>query len=272
MTNPASDTSFTGSIPELYEQLLVPLIFEPYAVDLARRAQALRPSQVLEVAAGTGVATRHLATSLPTGCTLVATDLNGAMLEVARHRGASRPVDWQVADAMQLPFEDGAFDLVVCQFGVMFFPDKPHAFSEARRVLRPGGHLLFNVWDRLEANAFPQVVQAALARLFPDDPSWFMERVPHGYHDIGRIRQDLAAGGFEATADVETVTHMSHAASAQLVAQAFCQATPMRNEIERRAPDGLKRATEAGRQALQARFGAGPVEGPIQAHVVTVRR
>ena len=215
MDAPRSDAMFAGSIPELYDTHLVPLIFEPYALDLARRAAALAPGRVLETAAGTGVVTRALASTLPAQVELVATDLNPPMLARAAAVGTARPVVWQPADAMQLPFASAAFDLVVCQFGAMFFPDKAAAFAEARRVLRPGGALLFNAWDRIEANEFADVVTAALAALYPEDPPRFMARTPHGYFDPDRIARDLAAAGFDAPPVIETVTARSRAPSAQ---------------------------------------------------------
>ncbi|MEP6969890.1 MAG: class I SAM-dependent methyltransferase, partial [Betaproteobacteria bacterium] len=169
MGHAVSDRTFAGSIPQFYERYMVPLIFEPYAADLAARAAQYRPSRVLEIAAGTGVVTRQLARVLEPGADIVATDLNPAMLEHAASIGTSRPVSWQVADAQQLPFPDTAFDVVVCQFGTMFFPDKPGAFAQARRVLRPGGTLIFNVWDHIEHNAFAQTVTDTLALEFPND-------------------------------------------------------------------------------------------------------
>src|SRR4051812_14431129 len=169
MTRPDSDKVFAGSVPRLYDEYLVPLIFEPYAIDLSERVAARRPRRVLEIAAGTGVVTRRLASALSEGCEIVSTDLNPGMIERAREVGTVRPVQWQTADARQLPFDDGAFDAVVCQFGVMFFPDKAAAFAETRRVLRPGGAFLFNAWDRIEDNEFADVVTAALATVFPAD-------------------------------------------------------------------------------------------------------
>jgi SAM-dependent methyltransferase len=200
------DTVFAGSVPELYDSHFVPLIFEPYAEDMARRVAALAPSRVLETAAGTGVVTRAMARSLAAHVDIVATDLNQPMLDRAAAVGTQRPVRWQQADAMKLPFEAGRFDVLVCQFGVMFFPDKAHAFAEARRVLRRGGMLLFNVWDRIEHSEFAHVAAAALARLYPTDPPRFMERTPHGYSDQRTIARDLANGGFTATPRFETVT------------------------------------------------------------------
>ncbi|MFO1464897.1 MAG: class I SAM-dependent methyltransferase [Steroidobacteraceae bacterium] len=146
MTEPANDKLFAGAIPDIYERLLVPLMFEPFAAELAGRLKGMSCGELLELAAGTGVLTRRLAATLPAGVSITATDLNAPMLEMAQKRGTSRQVTWQVADAMALPFRDASFDAVLCQFGVMFLPDKPRAFAEMRRVLRPGGLLLFNVW------------------------------------------------------------------------------------------------------------------------------
>jgi len=174
----------------------VPLIFGAYAEDLARRVATRPVRRVLEIAAGTGVVTRALAAALPAGVEIVATDLNPAMIDHAQTIGTSRPVTWRQADAMQLPFEDVEFDAIVCQFGVMFFPDKPKAFAEARRVLGPRGVFLFNVWDRIEENDFADTVTDAVATMFPADPPRFLARTPHGYHDRGAIARDLMQGGF----------------------------------------------------------------------------
>ena len=184
MSSSQSDKVFAGSIPKLYEEYLVPLIFQPYAEDLAARLGTHMPARVLELAAGTGVLTRQLASVLPEAVSITATDLNRPMLDMAQAIGTTRPVAWREADAMRLPFEDGAFDAVVCQFGVMFFPHNPPAFAEARRVLRPGGRLLFSVWDRIEENDFAHTGTTALGSMFPADPPRFLARTPHGYHDL----------------------------------------------------------------------------------------
>ena len=269
MPQPGSDTVFAGSIPELYDSFLVPLIFEPCAPDLARRVAALEPARVLETAAGTGVVTRALARVLPPSVEIVATDLNQPMLDRAAAVGTPRPVRWQQADALQLPFDDASFDVVVCQFGVMFVPDKVRAFSEARRVLRGGGTLLFNVWDRIEENEFADVVTAALAKLFPADPPRFLARTPHGHSDREAIVADLARAGFDAAPQIETLAARSRAASARDPAVAYCQGTPLRNEIEARG-GVVADATAACAAAIAERFGDGPVDGKIQAHIVMV--
>lgn len=272
MGGPDTDKIFTGSIPKLYEEYLVPLIFAPYAADLANRLASRSLSRVLEVAAGTGVVTRKLASLLPAGVAVVATDLNQPMLDMASTVGTGRPVEWRQADAAQLPFEDGAFDAVVCQFGVMFFPDKSKAFSESRRVLKAGGVFLFNVWDRIEENDFARTVTAALESLFPDDPPRFLARTPHGYHDFATIERDLESGGFNSSPRIDTVAARSRAASPRVPAIAYCQGTPLRSEIEARDTSRLAEATDIAAEAIARRFGPGPVDGKIQAHVVTVVR
>ena len=208
---PTTDRLFAGSIPETYDRFLVPLIFETYALDLAERVARADPKDVLETAAGTGVLTRAMASKLPAHTHIVATDLNQPMLDHAGARLHDGRIAWRQADALALPFQDQAFDVVACQFGVMFFPDKVQGYQEAQRVLRPGGRFLFNAWDRISENVFAQVVTEALGGLFPRDPPLFMARTPHGYHDIEKIRAELAAAGFASVA-AETVAGTSRAA------------------------------------------------------------
>jgi len=272
MATPDLDLLFAGSIPELYDSHLVPLIFAPYADDLARRVAALEPSRVLETAAGTGVVTRAMARALPPSVEIVATDLNPPMLARAAEVGVARPVQWQAADAQQLPFDDASFDAVVCQFGVMFFPDKAGAFAEARRVLRPGGTLLFNAWDRIEENDFAHVVTTALSVCFPADPPRFLARTPHGYFDKRAITRDLASAGFGTPPRIATVAGRSRAASPSVPAIAYCQGTPLRSEIEARSGRSLAEATSMSASAVARRFGTGAVDGKIQAHIVAVQR
>jgi SAM-dependent methyltransferase len=264
------DKVFAGSIPKLYDTHLVPLIFAPYAADLVKRLASRPVSRILEVAAGTGVVTRAMASALPPSATIVATDLNQAMLDQAAAVGTERPVEWRQADAMQLPFADESFDAVVCQFGAMFFPDKAKAFAEARRVLEPGGVFIFNVWDRLGENEFAETVTRALESVFPQDPPRFMARTPHGYHDRRAIERDLADGGFKRSPRIDTIAARSRAASPRIPAIAYCQGTPLRNEIEARDAARLGEATDVAAQAIAERFGGGAVDGKIQAHVITV--
>lgn len=267
----ATDAKFTGSIPELYDRYLVPLLFEPYAEDLARRLSDLRRGTLVEVAAGTGVVTRALREALPSAVRIVATDLNETMLKVAASCMSALDVSFQQADAQRLPFADGFADAIVCQFGMMFVPDKAAAQLEAARVLVSGGRFVFNVWDRLANNEVSQIVTRALERLYPLDPPRFFERTPFGYFDAAAIRAELQGAGFQRI-EIETVEQVSQAACAEHVAIGMCQGTPLRGEIEARDPDGLAVATAAATNALQARFGTGPFENRMSALVVTARR
>ncbi len=270
MDGPDTDKVFTGPIPQLYDKYLVPLIFEPYAADLAKKLASRSITRVLEIAAGTGVVTRALASTLPEHISIVATDLNQAMLDQASILGTNRAVEWRQADAMQLPFADATFDAVVCQFGVMFFPDKSQAFSEARRVLRPGGAFIFNVWDRIEENEFADTVTNALESLFPNDPPHFLARIPHGYYDGRIIQRDLAKSGFTKPARIAKLAARSRAVSSRVPAIAYCQGTPLRNELETRDASLLGESTDIAAEAIAQRFGRGAIDGKIQAHIVTI--
>ncbi len=267
MDEPKGDNRFAGAVPKLYERYLVPLIFRPYAADLVSRLPGGALSRVLEIAAGTGVLTRELARVLPENVEIVATDLNEAMIEHAESLGTARAVEWRQADAAALPFPDESFDAVLCQFGVMFFPDKAKAFAEARRVLRPGGVFLFSTWDRIAENEFVDTVTTSLEALFPDDPPRFHARIPHGYHDRAAIERDVLAAGFNPP-EITTVKKESHGRSAREVGIAYCQGTPLRTEIEERDATLLGDATVLAVKALTERFGKEKPTGKIQAHVV----
>ena len=265
---PELDKVFDGSIPENYDRYLVPLIFEGFAQDMAQRVAALSPSTVLETAAGSGVVTRALAPRLSPNAGYVVTDLSQPMLDYAATRQAlDNRITWRKADALALPFEDAAFDLVCCQFGVMFFPDRQSGYCEARRVLKPGGYFLFNVWDRIEENVFANDVTNALAEVFPSDPPRFLARTPHGYHDPALIHSELEKSGFSRIV-IETRVAQSRASSPRHPAAAYCQGTPLRNEIEARGAGTLEAVTDYAASKIANRHGVGEVAARIQAHVI----
>ncbi len=267
-----SDKVFAGSIPELYDTYLVPLIFEAYADDLAERAAALAPRTVLETAAGSGVVTRALASRLASDARYIVTDLNQPMLDhAANKQGSDDRITWRQADALDLPFDGASFDAVVCQFVVMFFPDRVAGYAEARRVLKPSGSFLFNVWDHIDANEFAHVVTEAAAFTFPDDPPRFLARTPHGYHDVELIRDELGKAGFSQVS-ITTLEKSSSAPSPRHPAVAYCEGTPLRNEIETRDASLLDHVTDRATEAIAARFGNGPVVGKIRGHIVAAAR
>jgi SAM-dependent methyltransferase len=259
-----ADNSWVGSMPETYDRYLGPATFAPPAADLAQRAlvYAGHARRVLELAAGTGILTAGLVEALPEA-EIIATDLNPAMVEYA----AARVPDatWQVADATDLDFADSSFDLVVCQFGVMFFSDRIGAYRGIRRVLAPGGMFLFNTWDTIETCDLEHAITEALAEVFPEDTPDFLVRIPHGYADPERMRADLQAAGLTFRGLVRNELRGIAPSTAKVV-EAYCLGTPLRFELQGRAP--LADLVPQVVAAVTKRLGAGPVEGRLSAYVV----
>ncbi|MFF7640777.1 methyltransferase domain-containing protein [Streptomyces canus] len=248
-------------MPGAYEQYLVPVVFRPFAEDLAARAAALNPGRVLELASGTGVLTSCLLAAAPS-VEVTATDLNEAMVTLGSTRAPGAV--WRQADAQRLPFPDGGFDLVVCQFGVMFLPDRVEAFSEINRVLAPGGRFLFNTWAPLESHSFEVALQAGLERAFPVDPPRFFPTVPHGYSDPAVVAADLTAAGFTVE-DEQELTLQGRAASTADLATGYLTGTPVRAAVEERGGGPAVRDTVI--EEMTARLGPGPVTAPMTAYV-----
>jgi len=267
--SPASpDAQFHAGIAEVYQRLLVPMIFEEPAEHLARVVAAIAPSDVLETAAGTGVLTRALARSCPEA-RLTATDLSESMLDTARAQDAG-DVRWRQADALDLPYEDESFDVVVCQFGVMFLPDRARGLREARRVLRPGGTLAYTAWDRIETSEVPWVIHSALVTATPHEPLDFMSRLPHGYFHVPHLRDDLEEAGMP-DATIRSLDGTSRTTAAE-AAVAFCQGTPLRLAIEHHSTLDLDEATRIAEEALRRHFGPDPIEAPTRWIEVVARR
>jgi ubiquinone/menaquinone biosynthesis C-methylase UbiE len=264
------DIRFSGSIPANYERYMVPLLFRPYAKLLAERAAELGASKILETAAGTGVVTAELANALP-DAEIIATDLNQPMLDVAAERVSAPNVSFREADALGLPFDDDSFDLVVCQFGVMFFPDKVAGNAEARRVLRDGGHYLVAIWDEIERNALSDLAHRTMQSLFSENPPMFMKRGPFSYGDRDRIERDLRAAGFDEVG-IDTVELMSRSPSAHDAATGLTYGSPMCVELEEYGDDALDRTF--AKFSTDARGMEGPegFEAPMSAHIVTATK
>ena len=264
------NAQFQGSIPEVYDRVLGPVLFEPYARDLARRIQVRPGDRVLEVACGTGVATRRLREKMPEGATLVATDLNEGMIDHARARLADlKGIEWRTADAADLPFPDQSFEAVACQFGLMFVPDKEEAAREVLRTLIPGGTYVVSVWDRIEHNAFARIAHETITAQFPKDPPTFY-CVPFGYSDPEVLKNLLATSGFE-DVDVDNVRLEGRAESARTFATGLVEGNPVRMAIEERGA-ALGPVIDAIEQALREKFPEDPLVSTMQAWVATARR
>ncbi len=246
------------------------MIFEAAADSLAHAVAGLSPHDVLETAAGTGALTRALLETCP-DATITATDLNQPMLDAAAsHDGSSQRVTWQQADAVDLPFGDQTFDIVACQFGVMFFPDRVLGYREAGRVLRPGGSFVFNTWDRIENNEVTSVIQTALVAAAPAEPLLFMSRTPHGYFSTDQILADLTTAGMPGPS-ITPVDGTSRTTASE-AAMAFCQGTPLRVAIENHSTLDVATATATAEAALLRHFGSGPIDAPIRSFEVVARR
>jgi SAM-dependent methyltransferase len=268
----STDDVFSESISEIYDESLVPMIFNQYAAEVSLMLSDLRKGALLEVAAGSGAVTRALAAMMPQQISITATDLNQAMIDKANQVGTARAIRWQQADVMDLPFSDASFDVVVCQFGAMFFEPKSAAFAEVRRVLCPGGQFIFSVWNGIELNEFAFEVTRSLADLFPDDPPRFFERIPYGYHHRQIIMNDLATAGFSSTPILDDMSFTSRASSARELAAAFCMGTPLRAEIEQRRAGGLSDVVDSVGASIERRFGASNLEGMMSAKFVSLKK
>jgi SAM-dependent methyltransferase len=262
---------FTGGIPQHYDNGLGPMIFVDYADEMARRAAALEPKRVLETAAGTGIVTRRLRDALPARAELTATDLNPPMLDVARAKfTAGEAVTFEPVDATALPYADASFDVVVCQFGLMFFPDKARSYSEVRRVLVPGGHYLFSVWDAHRYNPFARIAHELVGRIFPDDPPQFY-RVPVSCHQIDPVKEALIDAGFdEITVSVLRID--KEIPDARAFARGMVYGNPLIDQIRSRGGVEPEAVVDALVDGLHAEFGADPGHMPLQTIFFSARK
>jgi ubiquinone/menaquinone biosynthesis C-methylase UbiE/uncharacterized protein YneF (UPF0154 family) len=264
------NAAFIGSVPENYDRFMGPLFFEPYGDDLAKRLPRLESGQVLEIACGTGISTKHLRNALSNKVKLVATDLNEPMINMARGKFTEDSIEWKQADATRLPFPDQSFQAVVCQFGVMFFPDKEAAFREAYRVLSPGGTFLFNVWDSLEKNPLSKLIHETVAAHFKDNPPNFYN-VPFGLYDSAVIRSLLERAGFSELRS-EVVTLDTTSPSAEDAATGLVQGTPLIAQIAERKIEDLPTIHRKVVEAISSNFGDRPVRSKMQAIIWSATR
>lgn len=264
----SNTTAFAGSVPANYDQYLGPVLFEPYALDIAERINKNNYRNVLEIACGTGRVTRHLAHLLPADGKLVATDLNGDMIHVARSIVRDPRIKWLIADAQDLSLADNSFDHVVCQFGVMFFPDKFKAFQEAHRVLETGGVFLFNVWDSLDLNPRSAIIKQVMEEIMGDEAPDFLNKGPYSYFDQELIRQTLQDAGFKNIA-METVQKTSYYPSAADLIKGFVDGSPLGAYLVQLPASLQQEIKDRLRQAITTEFGDSKILTPMQAIVCT---
>jgi ubiquinone/menaquinone biosynthesis C-methylase UbiE len=258
--------AFSGSIPNNYDTHLGPLFFEPFALIMAERIAAVKPAAVLELACGTGRLTRHIADRLGEKTRLVATDVNPAMLGFAREAVAAKHIEWGTVDAVELPYPDASFDMVVAQFGVMFYSDRVKAYSEALRVLKPGGRLLFTCWDRIEENPTAHITHQLVLEAFPvDTPAFYA--VPFAYHDRVLIREEVLLAGFHHV-NMELAAPHGYINTAADAARGLLEGSPIHTAIVERDPSALPALREQLTQRLTVQFGAIELDVPLSAWVV----
>ncbi|MDY0883469.1 class I SAM-dependent methyltransferase [Dongia soli] len=262
MSNAAA--GFIGKIPQHYEQDLGPVIFTDFAEEMAQRVARSNPKRVLETAAGTGIVSRRLRDVLTAEAALTSTDFNPPMLEVARGKfSTAERISFQQADATALPFADGGFDTVVCQFGLMFFPDKPQSYREAFRVLTPQGHYFLSTWDSHRYNPFGAIAHNAMLHFFPQDPPQFY-LVPFSCYQIDPIKTDLLEAGFS-DIEIAVVTRYKEIADLPAFARGMVYGNPLIDQIQARGSIAPDRIVEAVTQALSDAFGNNPARMPLQA-------
>lgn len=262
------NAEFSGAIPAAYDRYLGPILFQPYAEDLADRLNVPDSGSVLELACGTGILTRVMRKRLPPGVRLTATDLNEAMFRHARFSGAES-VQWQQADACSLPFPERTFHAVVCQFGLMFVSDKLLAAKETHRVLKSDGVFLFNVWDAMEHNALGQLTHRTIASYFEKNPPAFYQ-VPFGYHDQEEIKRVLTEAGFR-DITIEVVAGVGEVGRPGDAATGLVQGNPVAIAIAERDPSLLPVITDAVAKAIKEQFGETNIRAPMRAIVVQAR-
>jgi len=260
--------AFAGSIPANYERYLGPFLFEPYALDLVSRLQDKKYNDILEIACGTGRVTKRLSSSVKHD-TLTATDLNQDMIDIAKGIVADQRIKWQQADALALPFNDNSFDLVVIQFGIMFFPDREKGLKEAYRVLKPGGKLVFSTWDKVETVPAIHEGRKIIESYFEDNPPVFYS-VPFSMYDEKELKAITGNAGFK-NIKTELVKKEGSSPSASDLTKGIVEGNPVYLSIIERIPASLNNIKADVKNKLLEKFGE-PIKCPLQAWVVEANK
>ncbi|MEO8085572.1 MAG: methyltransferase domain-containing protein, partial [Bacteroidota bacterium] len=268
-TETKPNITFGGTIPKIYDEVLGPVYFEPYAIDIADRVAALKPATILETACGTGRVTMHLNSAIP-NAQITATDINPDMFAIAQQKLKGSSVEFKQADATALPFPDNSFDCVVAQFGIMFYPDKVKGIAEALRVLKPGGTYIFNVWGKIEDNGMSQTGRQIVSEFFENDPPAFYN-IPYSMHNVEDVLDIIKKGGFT---DVqhEVLTKESIADSAEFMSAGLVEGNPIANAVRERDPAAVEILKAKVFETLVKRFGDHPCKTSMRAIVFTAKK
>ena len=256
--------SYSGSIPEYYDRYLETLLLKPYALKIAGEVEKLKPEKVLELSAGTGILTEALINKLPETTRILATDINPDMLDLAKYKlWTNFNISWQLADATDLPYEANEFDVVLSQFGVMFYKNRHLAYRKIRQILKPGGTFIFNTWGSIYENFIIELTERALKRVFPFDTPGFLE-IPFGYHSYEQIIHDLTIAGFS-TFRINTVKLTGYAVNSFEATLGLLQGTPLYTEIIGRNPSLLPMVIDELNELITEHYGRYHIKVPLVA-------
>lgn len=256
--------SYSGTIPEYYDQYLDSLLLKPYAIKMAGEIEKLGPESILELSAGTGILTEALIDQMPVTTKMLVTDINPEMMDLAKSKLWSyQNISWQLADAMNLPYSDNTFDAVLSQFGVMFYQNRHQVYRKIKEILKPGGTFIFNTWGSIHDNSIIELTERVLKRVFPFDTPNFLH-IPFGYHRYEQIIPDLSIAGFS-TFTINTVKQTGYATSAVEAATGLLQGTPLCTEIIERDPERLHLVIEELSKSIEKHYGKYDINVPLLA-------
>lgn len=264
----SSDTLDPNTMLSIRDRYFAPCSLSPFADDMARRLSRIRMGPLLEICADTGILTQAIASAMSAGLTIIATDPSADAIDHASIKPGMARIAWQLADPRALPFPDATFGIVTCHFGIATLTNRVQSIQEVRRVMKAGGRFVFNVPAHIRHNPVADCMQSAMNTLFPSDPPGFVAHTLHAYADNAAIDDDLTAAGFT-DATYTTVELPCVAASARDIAVGYCLGTPLRSQIEARGPGEAEQVIRTAVAALEKRFGPGPIEAGMRAHIIS---
>jgi ubiquinone/menaquinone biosynthesis C-methylase UbiE len=246
--------TFSGDDASNYETWLGPILFEPSSLEFMKYIGTKDLHHVLEISAGTGRLTRHLRDYFPFATSIVASDISPDMLEIAKENLKSLPIEFQTADAQNLPFDDNSFDLVVWQYGLMFLPDKQKGVSEAFRVLKPEGRLILSTWDSIENIPLLRIVFNETIIPFFEGEDTARYSTPFSLYDPAKLNEFLTTAGLK-NKKIIPVEFGSRSTSPKEIVNAFLLKHPLGREVANKERGALQMLAKQMEQRLSDRFG-----------------